>query len=226
MNNAFSKRVNAPNDFSTNAVIEFKTKMANIKCMMMEKNYQIINSNTTIKEQITAADEDMIGSFLNANKENKDFLTIIEKVRLIDYINSTNLRMHGSEIYSDTANIILGITDFDDRVKKEDPKLVSDVAKEIKRVTDVNLFSFVTKYCCYHNHRIYGRDDYSIFDTAMKKAISKYINVTQTYIDRECREKMDYELYHSIVGNMIKEYGITTETPRRDTDYYLWSIYR
>ena len=175
---------------------------------------------------ITIADEDILHDFLTSHRENKDFKTVIQKVRLIDYFYSTNLRMSGANAFAEVANIILKCSDFDERVERGCSDLVSEIANDIKKVTETNHFSFVTKYCCNHNFHVYGNDNYSIYDTAMNKAIPQYLNVTQSYIYNECRGAMDYERYHKIIGKMIDEYGITTKYKRRDTDFYLWYHYR
>lgn len=227
MNNTeFIKKKNAPENFSTEDINKFKMYLSSISKKMRERSNSAFQDIMTIKEQITVSDEYLLRDYLITHRENKDFITVLQKVRLIDFLYSTNLRMSGSSIYADIANIILKITNFDERIEIGCLDLVSEIAKGIKETTGTNHFSFVTKYCCNHNYHIYNKDDYSIYDTAMNKAIPNYIDVTYTYIDNECRNKMDYNLYHTIVSTMIKEFGIKTEKPRRDTDFYLWYHYR
>lgn len=225
MKNDLCKKNGAPFAYSTEAINEFKSDLLSISKKMEEGNNAISGVESERKRIITIADEDMLHDFLISHRENKDFKTVIQKVRLIDYLYSTNLRMSGANVFSEVANIILKYSDFDERVERGCLDLVSEIAKDIKNATETNHFSFVTKYCCNHNFHVYGNDDYSIYDTAMNKAIPQYLNVTQTYIYNECRGAMDYELYHRIIGIMIEEYGITTKYKRRDTDLYLWYHY-
>lgn len=222
----FSKKNNAPKDLSTEAINKFKLELSSISKEMEEGNNATFKDKKTIIKQITVADEEMLHNFLKKHKDNKDFKTVIQKVRLIDCLYSTNLIMSGSGIFADIANTILEISDFDERVEKGCLDLVYEIVKNIKDITGKNYFSFVTKYCCNHNFHIYNKDDYSIYDTALNKAIPHYLDVTYTYIDNNCRGKMDYEQYHTIIDSLIKEYGIKTKYPRRDIDLYLWSIYR
>ena len=222
----FSKKTNAPNNLSTEDINKFKLELSSISKEMEEENTATYKDEVTAKKQLTVADEEMLRDYLKEHSENKDLKTVIHKVRLVDSLYSTNLKMSGSGIFSNIANSILEISDFDERVEKGCLDLVPELLKSIKDITGKNLFSFVTKYCCNHNFHIYNKDDYSIYDTAMNKAIPHYLDVTFTYIDDECRGKMDYKRYHSIISSLIEEYGIKTEKPRRDIDLYLWHIYR
>ncbi len=222
----FSKKNNAPKDLSTEAINKFKLELSYISKEMTKGSISTFNDETTIKKQITVADEEMLHNFLKEHKENKDFKTVIQKVRLVDYLYSTNLRMSGSRIYADISNIILETPDFDERVEKGCLDLIDELANSIKDITGKNHFSFVTKYCCNHNFHIYNNDNYSIYDTALNNAIPHYLKVTHTYIYDDCRGKIDYKQYHSIISDLIKEYEINTENSRRDIDLYLWSIYR
>ena len=45
-----------------------------------------------------------------------------------------------------------------------------------------NLFSFASKYCCYHNRNLYERDDYSILDTVLKEQPRYFDDVTKNQI--------------------------------------------
>ena len=226
MKNDLNKKNRAPYEYSNKAINEFKSDLLSIKEKMKEGNNTNFEDEGEMKKRITIADEDMLHDFLMTHKENKNFNTVIQKVRLIDYLYSTNLRMSGANVFAEVANTILRFSDFDERVKIGCLDLVSEIAEGIKKSTETNHFSFVTKYCCNHNFHVYGKDDYSIYDTALNKAIPQYLNVTQTYIYNECRGAMNYERYHKIISKMIEDYGITTENKRRDTDLYLWYLYR
>ncbi|MEE1171260.1 MAG: hypothetical protein U0K87_02810 [Ruminococcus sp.] len=226
MKNDLNKKNGAPFAYSNEAINEFHSDLSSIRKKLEEGNNANFGDEIERKMLITIADEDILHDFLTSHRENKDFKTVIQKVRLIDYFYSTNLRMSGANAFAEVANIILKCSDFDERVERGCSDLVSEIANDIKKVTETNHFSFVTKYCCNHNFHVYGNDNYSIYDTAMNKAIPQYLNVTQSYIYNECRGAMDYERYHKIIGKMIDEYGITTKYKRRDTDFYLWYHYR
>ena len=94
------------------------------------------------------------------------------KVGLIDITNSTHLSQHKSKISMvELTNIIAAIPDIDDRIATGDPEVVNEIARSNGKI---NLFSFASKYCCYHNRDIYGRDDYSILDTVLKEYLPRY----------------------------------------------------
>lgn len=123
----------------------------------------------------------LIYDFFNRYKDNTDSLIVAAKISLIDLTNSTQLTNYKSKIsLSDLTNIIVGIKDFDERVRKGDATLVSEIAKATAEFTDnevrkgVNLFSFASKYCHYHNYCIYRRDDYSIYDSVVSKHLHEY----------------------------------------------------
>lgn len=76
------------------------------------------------------------------------------------------------------SSIIASIPDIDARIKTGDPEVVNQIARSNGRI---NLFSFASKYCRYHNRNLYERDDYSILDTVLKEHLPLYFNdVTET----------------------------------------------
>lgn len=165
------------------------------------------------------ADEKMVAEFLKSHKENTDLETVIQKIRLIDLINSTNLRMYKEDItVSGLAKIIVGVSDFDTWLQSGDARAVDLIAH---CNGTINLFSFATKYCCYHNYYAYHRDDYSIYDTVVKDSIPKYINVTKTYIE-DLRKEFKYGEYLALINRLMSAYGIDCEFKRRKTDLFLW----
>ena len=78
---------------------------------------------------------------------------------------------------------------FDERVKNGDTSIIPELAKWTKKEFGKNLFSFITKYCLYHNVHCYNKDDYAIFDSVVSKSLHKYIS------------KEDYEI---LTGNKLR----------------------
>lgn len=105
------------------------------------------------------------------------------KIGLIDITNSTHLSQHKSLISMvELCRIIVDIPDIDSRIADGDPDVVNQIARSNGRI---NLFSFASKYCCYHNHNLYGRDDYSILDTILKEYLPRYFSdITKGKIQR------------------------------------------
>ena len=102
---------------------------------------------------------------------NIDIETVALKIGLIDITNSTNISRYKRFIsVVELAEIISSIPNIDERIKNGDPEVVATIARANGKI---NLFSFASKYCCYHNNNLYGRDDYSILDTVLKESLPK-----------------------------------------------------
>lgn len=164
--------------------------------------------------------------------KNDDINAISQKIAIIDVTNSTNLARHKRFLsLCDVAYIILN-SDFDKRVAIGDVSLVRDISKKSKDDFGINLFSFASKYCCYHNSLIYGRDDYSIFDSVISNHLHEYsiesYRITKTKPE-DWRQKFQYQEFNEFIGNILKANGITNNVLpgcRRMFDHYLWYKYR
>lgn len=120
--------------------------------------------------------EIIIDKALKDNPQNDDIAMISMKISLIDITNGTNLsRNLGKEdgLYKLAEKI--STVDFDNRVRVGELTLVEELARWTKENLGKNLFSFISKYCLYHNVHCYDRDDYAIFDSVLCKNIYKYI---------------------------------------------------
>ena len=133
----------------------------------------IINiSNEVLKSFNYGKENRIIHDILNKYPENKDLNIIAMKISVIDLTNTTHLSQYKSKIsLYDLANFILNIENFDERVENGDPELVNLIARNTGKV---NLFSFASKYCTYHNFEIYGNDHYSIYDGIVKNTLPFY----------------------------------------------------
>lgn len=162
----------------------------------------------------------IIHDVLNAFPLHNDLNTIAMKSAVIDVTNSTHLSQYKSRLsLYDLAKVILEIPNFDDRLSEGDPELVNIIARNIGAV---NMFSFASKYCTYHNVEIYGRDDYSIFDGIVKNTLPYYIpGLTVNRIDT-WRRNFDYETFNECVGNLLDENNIHIPFRRRKFDHFLW----
>lgn len=103
--------------------------------------------------------------------------------------------------------------------------MVEEIARTAKEKHGVNLFSFASKYCCYHNVHVYGRDDYSIFDEVAKKHLPEYCDdkdkITKNKIET-WRNKIDYTSFNTLIGKVLDHNKITITNRRRAFDHYLW----
>lgn len=151
---------------------------------------------------------------------NTDPDVVAMKVGLIDITNSTHLSQHKSKIsMAELANIIAAIPNIDDRIAAGDPEVVNEIARSNGKI---NLFSFASKYCCYHNRNLYGRDDYSILDTILKEYLPRYFDdVTKGQIQK-WQDSFNYKAYNDYITRKLDEYCITVEHRKRKFDHFVW----
>lgn len=165
-------------------------------------------------------EDKMIASCFTKYPNNFDKDLVVMKIFIIDSTNSTNLIRQKRRISIDElSKIIASIPNIDERIAVGDPEVVNDIAKSNGKI---NLFSFATKYCCYHNICIYERDDYSIFDSVLAKYLPQYFDdITENQIQK-WRKSFDYKFYNDYITNKLDELNITVENRKRKFDHFVW----
>ena len=165
-------------------------------------------------------ENDLITRCLQKFPLNTDPDVVAMKIGLIDITNSTHLSQHKSLISMvELANIIASIPNIDERIASGDPDVVSEIARSNGKI---NLFSFASKYCCYHNRNLYDRDDYSILDTVLKEYLPRYFDdITQGQIQK-WQNKYQYKEYNDYITKKLDEYGISVENRKRKFDHFVW----
>ncbi|MGI6249357.1 MAG: hypothetical protein ACOYJX_08155 [Acutalibacteraceae bacterium] len=162
----------------------------------------------------------IIREVLNAFPDNTDLNTVAMKIAVIDVTNSTHLAQYKSMVsLYDISKLIIDIKDFDARLQQGDPDLVNLIAKNIGAI---NLFSLASKYCTYHNVEIYGRDDYSIFDGIVKKALPHYVKGLSAYKVDTWRTSYNYAAFNECIGKLLDDYDVHIPFRRRKFDHFLW----
>lgn len=175
----------------------------------------------------------IINEAINKYPLNNDLSLVAMKICLIDITNGTNLSRNlgkNGGLYK-LSNKILN-SNFDERVKKGDITLVEELSKWSKDNLGKNLFSFITKYCLYHNVNYYKKDDYVIYDSVVSKNLYKYITKEEFYkltgkqIKKnsftKLKDNYNYKEYISIIDFIIKKNNITVDIPHRKLDWYIW----
>ncbi len=184
------------------------------------KDIQDVNSEVARSDY--GVEDTLITECFRKYSENNDPLIVAMKVALIDTTNSTRLYQHKSKInLRALADLICAIPHFDKRVKQGDAELVKTIAESNGKV---NIFSFATKYCCYHNRNIYGRDDYSIYDFILEKSLPLYFgDITKEELI-SWKEGCLYGEYHKYIGEKLGELEkvLGCEIGRREFDRYIW----
>ena len=162
----------------------------------------------------------IIREVLNAYPKHDDLNTIAMKIAVIDVTNSTHLSQYKSQLsLYDLAKVILDIPAFDVRLAAGDPELVNIIAKNVGAI---NMISFASKYCTYHNVEVYHRDDYSIFDGIVKESLPNYVDGLSKHKLDVWRSEYNYVAFNECIGGLLDEYNIHIPFRRRKFDHFLW----
>lgn len=202
------------------------------KITQPKKDYRDVSGDAITNEAMEEAEalvqgtenygpeNELITRCLQKFPTNTDPDIVAMKVGLIDITNSTHLSQHKSKISMvELANIIAAIPNIDARIEAGDPEVVNEIARSNGRI---NLFSFASKYCCYHNRNLYGRDDYSILDTVLKEYLPRYFDdITKGQIQK-WQNDFDYKSYNDYITRKLDEFCITVEHRKRKFDHFVW----
>ena len=197
-----------------------------------KKRYRDISgdiiSNESLEEVARLVEEDaaygaenrMITRCLQKFPKNTDPDVVAMKIGLIDITNSTHLSQHKSLIHmEELSRIIASIPDIDARIQEGDPGVINEIARSNGRI---NLFSFASKYCCYHNRNLYGKDDYSILDMVVRNYLPLYFpDITRGQI-QNWQNRFEYGRYNDYITGKLDELGITTPHRKRKFDHFVW----
>lgn len=182
-----------------------------------------------VKSDLRYGEEaEIISSCFNKFPENEDSDIIAMKIALIDMTNSTNLNKHLGKIHLIRLIDKIKKCNFDERVAISDISLVGELAKN-----EINLFSFFSKYCLYHNYYVCKKDDFVIFDGIMQKYVGKFISqyeyrgkLYSSSQIKNCIERMrltyDYEGYLALIDTILNNNGIQSEGRHRKFDWFVW----
>lgn len=184
---------------------------------------------------------------LEKHPDNTDSAVIAMKIAIVDMENSTQLSRLLGEKGTRNINLkdIVGKIQsipFDERVSSGDLSLVTELSLWSSSL-GLNLFSFFSKYCTYHNTYVYKKDDFSIFDKVVKEHIGDYLSLAdcreffgagtklrkgQTVtklVDSKIeamRQSCDYEQYVKLVDFLLQRHSIARPSKRRELDWFLW----
>lgn len=196
----------------------------------MEKLLEIKNEKITeqaekaVNDKIYKQTEPMLHELLKQFPENNEPYQIAAKVLMLDKLYATQIFNYKKlEFLTEIVENIRTIPNFDERVKNGDPTVVPEIYRGFKK----RMFSFATKYCCLHNSVVYGKDDYSIYDSSVRKYLPKYakilgVKLTGTQLD-DWYKKGDYKAFNDAVDDVLEKAEITVENRKRKFDLFLWS---
>jgi len=177
-------------------------------------------------------DNDVLRYLFDRMPINNKAEEVFIKVVTIDFIYSTQLkRLIGGAGVHELVDLILNVN-FDARVKVGDPTLVSDIANNNG---GVNIFSFASKYCALHSWYVYGKDNYSIYDSVVARLFPEYTAISHKADPKvahisaaqigKWRQAKDYKAFNDAIGDYLDSIGIdelTYPCRRRDFDGIIW----
>ncbi len=204
--------------------------------MKANTNYELLTSTNieeahkkVLRDTQYGNEGEIIRNVLCDYRYNTDLEVVAMKIAVIDMTNSTHLSMYKRLVsLFDLAQKIKNIDNIDSRLAKGDPLLVNEIArntildKDTNDEKTINLFSFASKYCAYHNKEIYDRDDYSIYDGIVRKALPHYVKGLTTFKIDYWRREFNYKAFNDCIGLLLDENDIHIEYRRRKFDHFLW----
>ena len=177
-------------------------------------------------------EQQLIEHIISMHTKNDDLRWIAIKVSVIDLTNSTQLTNYKNKLsLYDIAKILLEIPNLDEDIMSGHVDIVNEIARRCKEYQNdgVNLFSFASKYCCYHNIFAYHRDDFSIFDSVLSEHLCEF-PTSRHRIKKGQPEKwrcaIDYEAYNNYIGDILDDNNIHEDGRRRMFDHLVWNQYR
>ena len=189
--------------------------IADITAKLLEETH-----NQVMATQNYGREDDLIRTCIRQFPTNTDKTVVAMKIGLIDITNSTNISRYKHSIsVAELAERIARITDLDERIRQGDPQAVVEIARCGGKI---NLFSFASKYCCYHNLHRDGRDDYSIFDSVLKRALPLYFHDISANRIEKWRRKCQYKEYNDYIAEKLDALGIHIAFRRRKFDHFVW----
>ena len=155
--------------------------------------------------------------------------TILHKIMLIDYTYSTNLVKQKTKIdIFKLADKIIEIDDLDKKLENGDVSAVSDI---LRKIENVNLISFASKYCFNHNRLCYGKDAFSVYDSVVLKAIPYYVepkNGDFKSFHSSVKSISDYDSFYNLMSKIRELYDAELSSSRFANqkrhllDHFLW----
>ncbi len=158
--------------------------------------------------------DNAINNLFSAFPNNKKIEDIILKISVVNDLYSTNI--YGT---FKLAEHILKL-DIDEQLRNGNPKLVNEIAKghgirTKKHNTEINFYSFATKYCNWHN-----QDNYAIYDSFVDKILMAY-KQKDKFSDFKQIDLKDFKKFKKIIKDFSAFYKLTKHN-LKEIDKFLW----
>ena len=125
---------------------------------------------------------------------------------------------HIDSFYS-VAQTILSLN-IDERLRDGDETLVDDMLSSLRETMGKEPFSFVTKYCSFHNP-----DDFPIYDSYVDEVLWYFNGLEKfsRYYRSDLKVKHNYSKYKSILMDFRCCFGLEKYSTK-ELDQYLWQF--
>lgn len=208
-------------------------------CLSIDSSYRDAFNPTSIGSS----------AYLITNEWSFDKDTIKDICERIDKENSTHLAVSGHNKGDKTGvdavvKRILGIANFETKLKNADADLVNEIAKA---VPEISKFSFASKFCTYVSiYKDKNPNAYSIYDKVISEILPyyewKFLHTTKIHARKNRNKKVvstietdfakkgsfNYEGYNKLIGQIIeainKEKNLNLD--RLTFDRMLWYYYK
>lgn len=176
--------------------------------------------------------EDLLKELLKCYPDHKNKFAVETKVKLLNLFYST-----GIQATNVMAQNILSIKDIDERLADKDLSLVGEIAKlTFSNNNTRNNYSFATKYCAYHQPKLFPIYDSIVAKTFVslfeKGLLPKYTYSRKSNQDTNTFSKVDfsdrlkdYKFYVDIYDYFMDLYDLKTFT-YREIDSYIWGAFK
>ncbi len=182
---------------------------------------QELNEAPDLSDEKSKRNDEFIEKILSVYRYNTKIEEITAKILLLDMTYSAGLRFHFSAEFT-IADLAVGIQ----AIPELDKMIESGSAEAVTRILGindkVNLFSFASKYCFIHNFYCYGKDDFSIYDSAVEENLPNYSKYSRAQLEK-WRKERNYSAFNRCVGECLSEQGIKTDKMRYKFDRFLWN---
>ncbi|WP_428742212.1 hypothetical protein [Tenacibaculum sp.] len=158
--------------------------------------------------------DDAIVKLFKAFPKNDNIEDILLKISVINDMYSTNIL----GTFKMAEHILE--QNIDKGLKNGDAEVVHQIAKghgiRTKRNnTELNFYSFATKYCNWHN-----QESYAIYDSFVEKVLLAYKRKDK-FSDFKTTDLKDFEMFRKIISDFLNYYGLTKHNLKQ-IDKFLW----
>ena len=216
----------------TKNIEQYTKSIRNKKVKKLKRNEKVDHIKTSSIPRPSYAEVD---KYLKRWNEDENLLyqdVLLKKLFTETYPNNTNVyeifikatalnsvySTHIDSFYT-VAQTILSLN-VDEQLRKGDVKLVSNLMSSLKSQIGKEPFSFVTKYCSFHN-----QDAFPIYDSHVDEVLwyfNKLENFSQ-YHRGDLNDKHDYSKFKRVLSDFRRCFGLEKYSAK-ELDQYLWQF--